>query len=229
MAYTDIANVSAYLQTTIDGTTTPASTTVQVWIDEACDEIDRITKSSFESNVVTDQIISTDSDTGIISATSFDGTGAYNQPAPQDMIAIPNKKILTLTAAAYNTASDGETPVWVDLDLGYGSDCVLVGDNISILTPGLIIPRKKTGMKISYTHGNSSVPGFVQKMATRMVALDFINSGLSEEVSGGGGSIRVGDIQITESGRFTQDYVESTQEWIDLKLRQLGTNNVYLI
>lgn len=229
MAYTNVANISAYLRTTIDSSTTPSQTQVEQWIAEADNEIDRITKSTYETTTVTDEIIPTNSYNSSISNQSFDDTGAYNQPAPSDKIGIGKKNVLTLTAVAYNTAADGETPVWEDLTIGHGSDCVLDGDNIKILKQGLIILRRHTGLKISYTYGADSVPAFVAGLATKMTALSYMNSGLSNEVSGGGGSIRVGDIQITEPGAFSQAFIKSSQDWVDNKLKQLGVNNVYII
>jgi len=229
MAYSNVANVSAFLQITIDGTTTPSDTTVTSWIAEVDDEINRVTKSVFETTTVTDKIISTNSDTGFISATSFDGTGAYNQPGTRDQIQLPNNKILTLDAVAYNESADGETESWVDLTIGHGKQCVLVDNYIKILESGLPIPSQFTGMKVTYTHGNATVPGFVQKLATRMTVLAYNESGLANEITSGGGSIRVGDIEIDEPGSFTQTYIDTLNEWVDIKLRQLGTNNVYVI
>lgn len=229
MAYTNIANVSAFLRITIDGSSTPSADDVTTWIEEVDDEIDRITKSTFESTTVTDQIISTDSDSGFMSAQSFDGTGAYEQPATKDMIQIPQHKILTLDAVAYNRAVDGADEDWVDLTIGHGEQCVLSDNFIKILESGLYIPRRHTGLKISYTYGNDSVPAFVQKLATRMVALTYNESGLANEITSGGGSIRVGDIEIDEPGSFTQSYVDTVQEWVNIKLGQLGTNNVYVV
>ena len=228
MSLTTVANVSEYLQQTIDGTTTPTSTTVQTWIDEVSDEIEHITKAKFEVNTVTEQILAINSDTTRTSGNAIDSKGDY-QPIPRDEIILPNTNIIGLISVEINTVSDSEEPVWSALTIGYGGDVILVGNRISILKSGFAIRVQKAGIRVTYTYGSSTVPGFVQKIATRMVVLDHLNSSVASDASGGGGDIRVGDIEIQEPGRFTQDYVDSVQGWVDKKLRQLGTHNVYLI
>jgi hypothetical protein len=229
MAYTTSANISAYLQTTIDTSSTPTSTTVDLWITEADDEINHITKTTFEDVTFTNEILALNSDYASTSAQSNDGTGAYNQPARWDLVALPFKNLLTITAVEFNTAGATDVPVWVAATIGYGGDVILNGDNLQLIG-GANVPYKQiASIRVSGTYGSASVPPFVQKLATRMVALEYIASVQSNEVSSGGGGIRVGDIEIKEPGSFTQSFINSTRDYIEEKLKQLGTNNVYLI
>jgi len=229
MSLTSTANVSDYLQTTIDGSSTPSSTVVDRWVDEVSDEIQHITKQTFQTVTVTDKILPINSDNTVASANSVDVTESWDLPAGRDLIILPHTNIISLDKFEINTVGDSETPVWEELTIGYGGDVVLRDDKIVVLSSNLVIKAQNASIRVGYTYGESSVPGFVQKIATRMVALEYVKSGLSSEVSSGGGNIRVGDIQITEPGRFSQSYVDTEQEWIDMKLRQIGTHNVYLI
>jgi len=229
MTLTSIANVSSFLRTPIDGTTTPSEAEVTEWIEEVSDEIEHITKQKFEENTVADLILPFDSDQTSTSASSFDKTGAYNLPAPRDEIFLPFESVLTLTKFEVNTVSDDSTPVWVEKTIGYGGDVVLDGNRITALSHNLVILAQKGSVRVSLTHGKATVPKFAQKLATRMTALSYLNSGISNDVTGGGGDIRVGDIQIGEPGKFSQDYIDSVEEWVNVKLGQLGTRVVRVI
>lgn len=228
MAYTTNAQVGAFLQTTFDGTTTPTSTTIDEWILEASSEIDTITKTTFEAVTVTDEIISYNSDNSAISADKFDVTGAYGQSPTADKIKLPYKNMLTLTSVEYNTAGKEQTPVWESKTIGYGGDVILDGDYIKLLKS--TYPRQQpASIRFSGTYGDTSMPKFIQKLATRMVALEVMNSQINTEVSQGGGSLRVGDIEITESSNFTSAFINDTRTYVEDKLRQLGTHQTYLI
>lgn len=229
MALTSVDNVSVYLQQTIDGSSTPSSTTVSTWIDEVTDEIQHITKQKFEVNTVTDKVLAVNSDNTIASANQFDGTQFYNLPTKRDVIILPHDNIIALTKFEINTASDSETPSWTELTIGYGGDVILDGNRVSFIGTGFVVKSQKVSIRVSYTHGQSTVPDFVQKLATRMVALEYLNSSTASDVADGGGGIRVGDIEIREPGRFTQDYIQSVESWVDKKLKQLGTHLVKVI
>jgi protein-disulfide isomerase-like protein with CxxC motif len=60
MVLTTVANVAAYLQTTIDGSSTPTDTTVTQWITWAEAEIERRTGQKFESTAITNRVIDLD-------------------------------------------------------------------------------------------------------------------------------------------------------------------------
>jgi hypothetical protein len=229
MVYTTIALVASYLQTTIDGSSTPSSTEVQEWIDEVEDEINHITKQQFEEITVTNQVLSANSDTSRMSANQHDRTPSWELPAGNDEIILPEQNITSLDVFEVNLSPDGVTPDWSALDIGDDGDVKLIGNRVSFLTSNFVIRPQKVSVRVSYKYGRTSVPKFVQKLATRMVALQYIQSGLANEVSGGGGSIRVGDIQITEPGRFSQEFVMQTQKDVEWYLNKLGTHNVYLI
>ena len=133
MALTSVANVSAFLQQTIDGTTTPSDTTVTEWIAEVSDEIEHITKQKFEINTVTDLIIGINSDTTTTSANSFDGTAFWEIPSGRDQVVLPQENILTLTKVEVNTVADSITPVWEELTIGYGGDVILTGNKLDFI------------------------------------------------------------------------------------------------
>jgi hypothetical protein len=230
MKYTTVENVSAFLQTAIGTSTTPTTAQVTNWIEENENELDWTLHTEFGTSKATDEILSYDSDSSKSSAHSFDYTGAYELPAKRDVIILPFKNCISLDKIEFNIqGSPSSTPDWVEGEVGWGKDAVLVEDSILLLNPNKTPIPTVNSIRVTVTYGHNSTPKLVQKIVTRMTALDFMRSSNTKDVSAGGGSIRVGDISLSEGGNFGIAFMAQTENEIDRLLNKLGTFNTYLI
>lgn len=229
MAYATTDDVAAYLGITIDGSSTPNTTTVSAYLDEASAWIDHITKTTYSSTTETDVIIDYSSDTTVTSAVNFDATGALNIPATPDRVKLPHKDVISLVSVYFNSVGSTTTPSWVEQDIGYGQDVILVNDTLQLLQP-TNWPLKDIGsIKATYTRGRSSVPDVVKSVCVYMASLQIMEGAQASSLTESGGSIRIGDIQISDPSGFSTSFIKFTRDSLDKRLKELGTHNTYLI
>ena len=189
MAYTTVALVSAELNgVSITTSSTPSSSTVENWIAEVDSEIDLRTGQSWTSTTVSDEVY------------DYDGSG---------YLMLLHAPVLSVSTASYETNGIGaDSESWTDLTEGRTEDYIVY------LSDGEIdfhktVSAGKQNFKITYTYGYTSVPSYIQRLATLMVVQRFIGAGVNSSAKDEGGSISVGDISISDPSNFSSDYVRS--------------------
>lgn len=198
--YTTFTDVASELGgVTLNASSTPTSTVVDGWIQDAEREVE----------VLTGQVFSTMS----VSSTTweyhdYDGTG---------VIRLDNFPVQSIELLQYEEKGLGsnEAASWVTLLEGRSADenFVLYGDVGAIrLYPNSTSnnPRKgRKNIRVAYTYGYTSVPREIKSLVTKMAAKRYIGSVANESSTTGGGAISVGAISISDPtnyvmGRLTQ-------------------------
>lgn len=227
-SYTSVDLVEAYLGIEISNTSTPKTSTVETYISWVSDEIDHRTKNKYALTEVT-EIIDLNTDTMSTSANVSDGTPSYDLPYIMDIIQLQNKSVQEIKNVYFNEAHESETPIWTEKTVGWGGQAVLLNDSLNLIDPADSPRVGKAAIKVIYTYGKQVVPGFVEKLATRMVALEIMSGQQSNALTQGTGKIRVGDIEIDDPGAFSSTFIKQTQEQIDTYMAFLGTQNYYIV
>lgn len=228
MGYTTVDLVEAYLGLEISSTSTPSESTVERFIEWASGEIDHVTKNQYGLETAT-EIIDLNSDNGSTSANTSDTTGSTRLPYAMDLVALANKPVQEIESVWYNDAYPYDTPVWTEKVVGFGGQVVLNGNYLELIDPQ-DKPRIGAGaIKVTYTYGKQVVPSFVEKLATRMVALEIMTGQQSSSLTQGTGRIRVGDIEIDDPGTFSSTFIKQTEDSITKYMGLLGVQNYYLI
>jgi hypothetical protein len=227
-SYTTVDLVESYLGLEISSTSTPSESTVERYIEWVSGEIDHVTKNQYGLETIT-EIIDINSDNGSTSANTSDVTGSIYLPYSMDLIALSKKSVQEIEAVWYNEALPSETPSWVAKTVGFGGQAVLNGNYLELIDPQ-DKPRIGAGsIKVTYTYGKQVIPSFVEKLATRMVALEIMSGQQSSSLTQGTGRIRVGDIEIDDPGMFSSNFIKQTEDSITKYMGLLGIQNYYLI
>lgn len=227
-AYTTVDLVEVYLGLTIDSSSTPSESTVERYIEWVSDEIDHITKGKYLLEESTD-IIDLNTDTTATSANTSDSTGAVRLPYALDMVALPNKPVQEIIQVWFNSAFPYDTPVWTEKTVGYGGQVIQNGNYLELIDPADKPMMMAGSVKVRYSYGKQTLPPFVEKLATRMAALEIMTGQQSSSLTQGTGKIQVGDISIDDPGQFSSVFIKQTEESIRTYLSMLGTQNYYLV
>lgn len=207
MVYTTTANVSAELGgITIDGSSTPTATTVDSWIADAKAEIDERSGTTFESTAIT----SSDYEYH-----DYDGEGyIFTKKFP--IISVESvefeTKGLGAPAASWVELTEGRTE---DENFIVYKDLGVIKFHSSRLTAQPIVGMQNC--RLEYTHGYSSVPANVTRLATLLVAQRYLTTVASKTASEEGGSVTVGTISVSDP----TNYANARLKQYDAEIKQL--------
>jgi len=195
MAYITNADVAAYLQTTIDGSSTPTSTTVDTWINYAESIINEKSGRNFDSNSETDSYIKTD--------------GQLQVWFDKDKL-----PLLGVSALSINTGNDFD-PTWVSKT--EGTDFLIIDTDTGRLkfSNNTSILSLSHGIKTSFTWGFATVPDYVKALTLQLVTREYIKSSLSNTSINTKEKIRVGPIAIENSSGEILKFINQLNKDID--------------
>lgn len=207
MAYTSTANVAAELGgVTIDGSSTPTSTTVDSWIADAKAEIDERSGMTFESTAIT----SSDYEYH-----DYDGSG---------YIFTKNFPIISVESVEFETGGIGGTAeTWVAYTEGRTvNDEFVVYKDLGAIKFHTSDTRSMPlagfqNARLEYTYGYSSVPANVGRLATLLVAKRYLTTVASKTASEEGGSVTVGTISVSDP----TNYANARLKQYDEEIKQL--------
>ena len=212
MAYTDINKVSAQLGgITISSSSTPSSSDFLTWIDEADSEINLRTGNLYSSTLVSSEEYDWDND--------------------GDYILRLDNTFSTVSELLYSSEAAGSTPVWVSKTENV--DFYTYGDNGEIeFIPSQFKPISgKRRFMVSYVKGSSSVPGYIQRLSTLMVAQRAVQTQVQNQAyANSGGDIQVGIIKIGSPSAFSMNnYNAMGREIDDIFNKIVGGNKFHRI
>ena len=192
MAYTTSALVSAEIGgVTIDGSSVPTSTTVDLWIADAKAEIDERTGTTYESTAIT---------SSAYEYHDYDGCGR---------IKLFNYPIISIESLDVEiNGLSGDSSDWQTLTEGRTS----AGHFIFYDTQGVIAFHSNAlsvqpqagsqNIRVAYTYGRASVPLNVARLATLLVASRYLTTVASKTATEEGGSVSVGTISVSDPTNY---------------------------
>lgn len=229
MVLTTVANVAAYLQTTIDGSSTPNSTTVTQWITWAEAEIERRTGQKFESTAITNRVIDLDRYNVTVNldglGNSFFFTdprqdfGVFSHSASQNnvfhgmRIKLPAdlRPIIALTSVERNIAgpTDADSYETLTENTGTGGDYVLNLNEAEIDIMKNFPRIGNRAIRINGTHGYATVPLEVEALATMLTARRVLSSSQNNSVNDNFDNLTIADLSISKGGASSSKTIES--------------------
>ena len=196
MAYTNEDLVSAELGGfTLSSSSTPSSDDIAIWIGQAKAEIDSRSGETFEPIGVTQEL--------------------YDWNHDDNILRLKNSNVLSITTFEYNDQNAGETPSWTSKT--EDTDFYLQGDygEVEFITSNFSPIAGKRRFRVTYTHGQTSVPKDVQMLATKIVAKRVIDSVISSQASVAGGAVSVGTISVDDASNFSPTVSKQLKAEID--------------
>lgn len=209
MAYTTVQNVADYLQTTIDGTTTPSSDDVTKWIEWADSTIDEAAGTVFELT------------TEVSSVYVASENQVFEIWLPREFTPISSISNLYINKGTdFSTDYEEQTAdtdyIIADATTGHIKLRESIRENIRAV--------KIDGLE----HGYSSVPTIVEQLSTRLVADQFIKSGLNSNISENADGITVGPITVTKSTGQSVSFIKAMKADIETLMEQVGKFKTYI-
>lgn len=198
MAYTTETLIEQELGEQFDANSTPNSTAITQWINEAQAEIDLITGTSFTTNTATDEY--------------------HDFPENGSVFMTKNRPVVSVTSMAFNENGLGYAANWVSLTEGYQNDYLLYKDTGRILihSRSHTIPSGNQNIKITYVWGRSAVPATIQKLATLMVVERILDQKMKQVRKKNPLDMTLGEIQIRHSHASVvaqkKNYLEEVKE-----------------
>ena len=224
MAYTTQAKVLAELgvaSSTVTGSSVPSSSDITTWISEAESEIDRVSGRVWESTAIT----STDYEYH-----DYDGSG---------YIFLKNVPVISIQSIEYETKGVGvvtsANAVWSSLTEGRGTDAhYLLYKDTGVVDFHKNNDNKhpKAGqqnIRVTYTHGQSTVPTYITRLATLIVAERYMKSFVNASTSREGGSVSVGTISVSDPTNFSINRMMGLQSEKNSLMKSLaGTTKTFM-
>jgi len=232
--YTTKELVEAMLATTIDTTTSPTTSQIEQWIEEAESEIDVRTKTSFTPVTVTDEIY--DLDKNNLYSRPYDYPSTFNGSYgvgfyPEVRMRLNKKPLISVTSMYTNSASPIEADVWTEIteQVGLGGDFRLSLPLSEVIFIQNIPTMKPRAVKTTYIYGHSSIPYDVQRLATLLVAKNVVISKMSNSQFSSTDSITVEGISITKGTGQSVQYTNGMTNEINELYRTIGEFNSELV
>jgi len=206
--YTTIVDVENEIRAefAFDNDTIPSSQAVTEWIGQASSEVDLRTDNMYSSTLSSSVYLDSD------------GSG---------VLLLPTNPIISISELRYNKSPMGVTPEWVTLVNGDTFDYYYYSDTGAIhfingddSTNNLIPGRGSRKFCVTYTSGYKTVPSYIKRLVTLMVAKRVILSLVSSQANVEGGSIQVGTIKVSDPSNFSL----STIKGIDAEVKDLFSN-----
>jgi len=205
MTYTTEANVESYLGEAFDGSTTPSTTDITLFITWADKLIEDYTGTAFESTAVTAEILDSEGYTRfklpkrpIISVTTFEvdkaGLGSSNSPD-------------------WEARTEGRTN---------SEDFVILKDEGILYFHNDVPSIGIQNIKITYNYGYGSVPKDVERLATLLVVKEILKARLADNLYSSQDSISVGPINISKAGTSSTASVRELDRDIEEAWKAVG-------
>jgi uncharacterized protein YqgV (UPF0045/DUF77 family) len=200
MAYTTVANISQELGgVPINGSTTPTTTVVEGWIEEATDEINRITGQVFEATAIT--------------SAKYE----YIDYRSNGRIILNHAPVQSIQSIEFLSEPLGSTvaPTWIQLVEGRGNtdnfilyedEGLLVIHNHQVGSHALTYGKRN--VRVRYTHGPTTTPPSIARLATLMVAKRYIQATANNNATNSGGIVRVGAIDISDPTNYVLSHLD---------------------
>lgn len=209
--YCDVSDVSDELNgLTINATSTPSSTTVENWISQESELLDRETGRVWGTITVTDEVY------------DYDGSGS---------ILLNHAPIISITSLKKEVNGiNAESESWVSLTEGRTSsgDYYIYNDEGEIIFHGSNQPTAGYKcIKTSYSYGYSTTNPIAKMIVAKRVALRVISTVINGQSSEEGGSIKVDVIELSDPTTFSLDRVKQLKEDIKDLINKLGSFKIY--
>lgn len=209
-AYTTALLVAARIRSAdaFSSTTTPTLDTVNTWIEQTSREIDSLTNNIFTSTTATSTYL------------DYDGNG---------LLILPYSPVISVTLR-YNRSTPNVTPEWITLESGFGYNYLLYDSEGEIefingndATVKIVPLKGSKRFCADITYGVTTIPSFIQKLATLMVAKEVIISQIHSQANEEGGDIQVGTIRIGDPSLFSINAVKSFNDEIESLKKNIDT------
>lgn len=228
--YTTESLVEAEVLFGITSSTSPNSTQVAQWIEEAEERIDGWTNTSFTSTAVTNEICPFDTSSAF-KGSHYQQAGSLRTDTRSSITfdtsfltvnGNPIRPILTISSLYVNKSSPSQADDWTLLTEQTGSGGSFIVDyqtgHLTFLTDKPFYPTVR-GIKWTGTYGYSSIPYKIQELATKMVAIRVLGARIKRSavkapnsVTMESISIQVQTSQMVTLMKFLQGEVESLKE-----------------
>lgn len=208
VTYTTSAKVAAYLQrTAFDGSSVPTSTQVEDFIYRAESRIDLHTHSAWRSTTVTEET------TWLV--TNQLGLLPFGYP----YIQLAHRPIKALSNGSGDKLEIWNGSNWIDWvdpangkTEGRADDYWMDEPNGRIyILQGFPVVTYQVGVRATYRYGFSSVPEWVEDLATKMAALDILRADFRSYTAS------ESTMELEQLGEFTRRLEEEIKEKMDPK------------
>ena len=204
-SYITVEQVSEELNgLSITASTTPSTDTINSWIEQESDLLERETNKIWGNATITDEIL------------DYDGSG---------VIRTNYSPIISITSVYYDNGTTSEN--WVELTEGKYNDFITYNTEGELILTSNNISYGRQKIKITYVAGYSVPNATVQKIISKRVAQRVISTILNEQGSSQGGSISVGAISISDPTTFSVNNYQRLDKDIDMLISSLGSLKVY--
>lgn len=204
-SYCNIIDVSNELNgLTIDSSTTPSSTTVNIWIEQESDLLNRETNKIWGNTTITEEIL------------DYDGSG---------VIRTNYAPIISIDSLYYDNGSTSAN--WVELTEGKYNDFLVYNTEGEIVLTSNNIGEGKQKIKITYDAGYSDTNTIATMIVSKRVALRVMSTILNESGTAEGGSIQVDVISISDPSTFSINNIMRLQGEVKDLINSLGSFKVY--
>lgn len=218
MAYTTLAKVCAELgiaSSTITASSVPSTSDIDAWIGEAKAEIDLYSGRVWESTAIS---------SSAPEYYDYDGSGSlllFNRP----VISVEKLEIETMgvgaTSSSWTTLTEGRTS---SASFELYKDEGIVRFHPSTESRPLFGSRN---VRVAYTHGKSTTPLIITRLATMIVAERYITTFANASAGSQGGSITVGPISISDPGSFSINRLNNIRSEKERLFKLVGTTKSF--
>lgn len=203
--YSNVADVAAELGgVTINTTSTPTVTIVNGWIQDASDEIDRVTKRIWSKDTVT--------------SSAYE----YMDHDGSNIIKLKHKPVISVESLEYESEGLGAaTTAWSSCTEGRtdASEFVLYKDEGVIKfhtnSDGKWPIYGHQNIRVTYTYGYESTPRSVKRLCALLVAKRYILSVANKAGTEEPGGMSVGTISASDPNSYMQNHLRFINDEID--------------
>jgi hypothetical protein len=210
MAYATTTDVSNELNGfTIDNSSVPSSATVDTWIAQESDMLNRETGRIWGSTTYTDEYL------------DYDGSG---------YIRLNHAPVISITSFANErNGLNASTESWLTLTEGRAAtdSFILYKEEGELQFHGVLPLAGYQNCKVTYVAGYETVNPTVTAIIAKRVALRLIDSIVNSQASAEGGNVTVGAISISDPSTFSLDRVKSLGNDIQTLTNTLGSFKTY--
>lgn len=200
--YSDVDKVSGLTGVNITNDSQPTNSQVWDWIGWAEDYVDKLFGYTFKIKNKVEEV-------------NVDGSS--------DTVYVKNPLIYQINHLWVNNGS-WLSPDWVELTEGV--DYALVDPDLGMIRLVKPVSGDKA-VKVDYDHGMGMVPKDVEQLTTYLVARNLIKQVVSQKLSGGGQSITVGAIKISNKISDTVGFLNMINNTIADLESHIGSMKVW--
>lgn len=196
----ELVQVNLNSDTPFSSNTLPTLDTINVWIEEASNQLNELTDNRYGEQTTEDIL-------------DYDGSFVLR-------LQWGDVKQVTVS---YNTAKHREAPVWEELTLY--DDYLLESSKgrIVLARKPVVYKAGKQKFKVNYTTGKDETPGWLQSLATRMVVSRVLESSINARAvdSEAGTQVRVGAVSIINPADYGLNNYKNLKEGIQQDINDL--------